>query len=889
VEVTRLYAVIGAKAGGLYSELGRAQGAIAGFASNAASRLTSTGSMLTRRLTLPIVGAGAAAWKLSSDFDSSMRQIAGLVGVPAGEVAQFKKQVLDLAPAVAKSPKELADALFFVTSAGFRGRAAMDVLTASAKASAAGLGETKVVADAVTSAVNAYGPKVLKAGKATDILTAAVREGKLEAASMSPVLGNLLPTASALKISFEDVAGVMAVMSRTGTNAASGATQINAVMSAMLDTSPKVTNALKSVGLSQAKLRDTAKGPGGLIAVMRLIEDRFGGNVEAMRAVFPNLRAFRGVMNALSQDGKVVDSVMAGVANSTGATGKAFSEVAAGDGFKLQQALQRLKVAGIQLGDTLAPVVGQIAGHVATLAQKFDGLSDRNKKLVVGAAAVAAALGPVMWLVGTGIKLVLGLASAVSVLAKGVVLLSKAALLLAANPLGLVIIGLAAIALGLYLAWRNSETFRRIVTQSFETVARVARWTADTVTGAWDWVRRNTTAAWSSVSSAVTGTWGAITSTTRAAVDGVVSGVTGAWNTVDSTTRRLLGAVSSWLRDNWRQALLILFTGLPGLLASAFMGNWGGARDRIQGAFLALRNWIDTSIVDRIVAFWRAMPGAVASAIRAGAGQIKDALTGIFGSLPGAIKKLLGISSPSEVFAEIGRNIVRGVVVGIESQAGALRDKAMSTFKGALGGVGGFIGGLLPGGGGGGSGGSTLSRLLSFAQQLGIAVTSTTGGKHAPGSYHYQGRAIDVAGSFGQMAGFFNAALRAFGGSIKELFFDPMGFYVKNGRRVSGAIGGHSDHVHLALAKGGVFNKAYHGFASLGETASARPEIVTPLRLMRDTFRAELAGHGGGGGPVIVNVNVEGSAITESDLAETIRERLEAFIRANPQLLRQAG
>lgn len=37
-----------------------------------------------------------------------------------------------------------------------------------------------------------------------------------------------------------------------------------------------------------------------------------------------------------------------------------------------------------------------------------------------------------------------------------------------------------------------------------------------------------------------------------------------------------------------------------------------------------------------------------------------------------------------------------------------------------------------------------LQRLLDFARKWGLKVTSTTGGRHVPGSMHYQGRAIDV-------------------------------------------------------------------------------------------------------------------------------------------------
>lgn len=77
---------------------------------------------------------------------------------------------------------------------------------------------------------------------------------------------------------------------------------------------------------------------------------------------------------------------------------------------------------------------------------------------------------------------------------------------------------------------------------------------------------------------------------------------------------------------------------------------------------------------------------------------------------------------------------------------------------------------------------------------MGLTVTSTTGGVHAPGSYHYQGRAVDVAGPASVMARYYRFMANK---HPTELFYDPIGG-IKNGVNI-GAIGGHSDHVHVAF------------------------------------------------------------------------------------------
>jgi len=89
--------------------------------------------------------------------------------------------------------------------------------------------------------------------------------------------------------------------------------------------------------------------------------------------------------------------------------------------------------------------------------------------------------------------------------------------------------------------------------------------------------------------------------------------------------------------------------------------------------------------------------------------------------------------------------------------------------------------------------GAQLTAGMHRAQELGLRITATTNGKHAPHSYHYSGRAIDVAGSRSAMREFYSEMSHT---HPTELFYDPMGG-IKNGRQI-GAIGGHGNHVHLA-------------------------------------------------------------------------------------------
>jgi hypothetical protein len=120
-----------------------------------------------------------------------------------------------------------------------------------------------------------------------------------------------------------------------------------------------------------------------------------------------------------------------------------------------------------------------------------------------------------------------------------------------------------------------------------------------------------------------------------------------------------------------------------------------------------------------------------------------------------------------------------------------------------------MVGGAIPTGVSG-----SIRDAIAFSRGIGdwsFSAGQLTGGQHAHGSYHYQGRAADfgLAGhSVGQLKQLFAAFQGHFGSHIKELFFDPVGHYIKNGQSIRGAIGGHGDHLHIALARGGRVGKA---------------------------------------------------------------------------------
>lgn len=397
--VARLKAVLSGDSSQLRRDLDKANRNLESFGKKASQ----VGRQMSMRLTLPIVGAGVAAVKTASDFEKSMSKITALVGVAADEVASMEGAVRSMATQFGKSATEAADALFFITSAGLRGSVATDTLAASLKASAIGLGETATIADLATSALNAYGADTISASQATDVLTAAVREGKLEAGELAGSMGRVLPLSSAMGVSFNEVGAAFAALSRTGTNAAEAATQIRGILSSLLRPTKQSEEAMAGLGLSAEGLRTQIREE-GLLSTLKILAERFDGNEAAAAAVFGNIRALSGVLDLMGANVATTEQIFANMADTTGTVDEAFSVMSETASFQFAQAMAEVKEVLLTIGQDIMPlvtsVVESLSGALSGFADFIKGLPDPVKNVAVALTAFAAAAGPAALAIG---------------------------------------------------------------------------------------------------------------------------------------------------------------------------------------------------------------------------------------------------------------------------------------------------------------------------------------------------------------------------------------------------------------------------------------------------------------------------------------------------------
>lgn len=407
----KLLVRIEARIDNLHAGLVRGATEVEAFGKNVQKTLVTTAKssrQFQHDLALGMAATGGAialgfglATKGAIDFERAMRNVATIATNQKGlsltqkEFESLGNSIRDLSTQVPQSAKVLAEAMYQVVSTGFQGEEAMQVLKASAVAASAGLTDAGTAASGIVTVLKAYGESGYHAAEVSNVLFEAVNLGAFSFEGLSQNMGQFVALAASMKVPLTDAAAAMATISLAGHDASTSATLLNRVFTAFLNPSDALTQKLGELKLSIADLSQT----GGLQKVLNALSDSVHGDAQALQAFFPDVRELNGVLALTANNGKNAADVLGTFHNPlkvATAAQQAFNEQAKSTAFRLQIARNEVTALGLQLGNTLTPIVGDVADFFTNLAASVDLLPAPVKAFVViatGAVGVTALLG----------------------------------------------------------------------------------------------------------------------------------------------------------------------------------------------------------------------------------------------------------------------------------------------------------------------------------------------------------------------------------------------------------------------------------------------------------------------------------------------------------------
>ncbi|MCM1296234.1 MAG: phage tail tape measure protein [Muribaculaceae bacterium] len=426
---------------------------------------TKVGTKLTASITAPLVALGAAAVNVSQGFEQSMANAASVAGATGDELARMTALAREMGSKTVFSASDAADALYYMASAGYKVDQMADSIEATLNLASATQSDLAFTTDTVISTLNQFGLEANQAERVTNVFAAAIGNSMANMDKLSNSMGYVGPVANSLGYEIEEVTGALAVLYNAGYDGSTAGTSLRQSLVSLMNPTSSALAAFEELGLS---FEDVNPATNDLATIIDRLGDAGMDTSQAMK-VF-GARAGPGMLALMSEGGDAVRDMTASITGTSKASEMAEVQLDTLQG-QVKILKSEIEEIAISFGDVLIPIIRQfIQKYISPLTAKLMGLSMGTKKNIVTIALLAAAIGPLLLVVG---KLI---GSVGTIMKIGSLLFSKT---------GLIIAAIAAVVGVVTYLWKTNEDFRNAVARIWEKIKSAILKAVNTIKAWW--------------------------------------------------------------------------------------------------------------------------------------------------------------------------------------------------------------------------------------------------------------------------------------------------------------------------------------------------------------------------------------------------------------------
>ena len=308
-----------------------------------------------------LVGVGATLFKISTNFNKAMANVATLIPGNIERINALKNSVQSLAVEVGKSTTDLAEGLFQVISAFGDASDTAEKLRITAKAATAGLATTTEALNLLSAVTKGYGDTSAEAlKKVSDLAFTTNKLGQTTFPELAASMGRVVPFAAKLGQSQEELFAIFATLTGVTGNAAEVSTQMAAIQKALIKPTIDMAKAIKALGFESTTALVEQEG---LVGAMQKLIATTDGSEQAIGKLFGRAEALTAVFALNGAQADSFTQKLGAMREAAGATNEAFNEQAKGInelGFQWEQIKQKAITALQDIGDALAPVFSKV-------------------------------------------------------------------------------------------------------------------------------------------------------------------------------------------------------------------------------------------------------------------------------------------------------------------------------------------------------------------------------------------------------------------------------------------------------------------------------------------------------------------------------------------------
>lgn len=591
---------------------------------SAGKSMTSAGSTLTKTVTTPVLGLGTAAVKVTSDFESAMSKVSAISGATGGDLDALNKKAQEMGAKTKFSATESAEAFTYMAMAGWKTEDMLSGIDGIMSLAAADGLDLATTSDIVTDALTAFGLSASDSGHFADVLAKASSNANTNVSMLGESFKYAAPVAGALGYSAEDTAIALGLMANAGIKGSQGGTALRGSLTRLIKPTDEAAVLMEQYGLSMTNADGSMKSLG---EVMNMLRDKLGGLTEAEQAqvaaqIFGQeaMSGMLAIINASDSDyAKLTDAIYDadGAAQQMADT---MLDNLSGQLTLLKSALEGL---AIQFGEILMPYIKQFVTWLQNLTQKLQELTPEQKEQIVKWAAIAAAIGPVLMVLG---KLTSSVGSIITTFGKipGAIAKAKSAFTAVSAAIGGISAPVVAVVavIGVLIAafanlWKTNEEFRNKMTaiwdgikSKFESFAQgiVDRLNAlgfdfenfgEVVKAIWDGFCSLLAPIFEGVFNQVSVILGSVLDALTGIFDVFIGIFTGNWDQAWQGVKEIFGAVWDLIKgtfESWTMA----FKGIADTVLGWFGTTWDETWTNIKQFFVDIWNGI-TSFFSNVI------------------------------------------------------------------------------------------------------------------------------------------------------------------------------------------------------------------------------------------------------------------------------------------------
>ena len=652
----------------------------------AGDKIADVGTTLTTHVTVPVMAAGTAAVKTAADFDSAMSKVAAVSGATGDELDALRDKAREMGAKTKFSASEAADAMNYMAMAGWKTGDMLEGIEGIMNLAAASGEDLATTSDIVTDALTAFGLSAADSGHFADVLAAASSNANTNVSMMGETFKYCAPVAGSLRFSCEDTAQAIGLMANSGIKGSQSGTALRSIMTALAGDVKFCGDAFGEMEIATTNQDGSMRELNDILADCRVAFAQMSESEQASAAqalVGKNaMSGFLALMNAAPSDIQKLEGAISTCSDEidgyNGVTEKMAAVMQDNLGGQLTILKSQLQELAISFGEILMPAIRSIVSRIQGLIDKFNALSPATKETIVKIALVAAALGPLLVVVGktmVGVGKLMRLVSNLPTIiagAKAAFTSFGAAIGGISAPVVAVIAVVAALVAAFVHLWRTNEDFRNKITAIWNQIKSIFagfcqgivdrvnalgfdfKNIGEVIKAVWDGLCKFLAPVFEGVFQQIANSFKFVTDTILNVLDIFVGIFTGDWSKVWDGIKGIFVAVWNFLKDtlkNYLNVLCNLFgTNLDEVkefwmnvwtsIKNFFVNIWNGIKNFFTGVVNGIATFftnIWTGIKNFFVGIWTAIYNSVAEKIN----LIKTVITVVWNAIHTAISTVL--------------------------------------------------------------------------------------------------------------------------------------------------------------------------------------------------------------------------------------------------------